>query len=153
MPKAASDTIKITIEVPGAAPALLEQLTAMLGLAATTAEPPGVAPAAEGPAPYPAAQQQAPTVPPAQYIPQVPYPPPLLQPPVAPPTTAPTLPTNAPTYTLDDLMRAGSSLADAGQREAVVNLIAQFGAPALAQIPPERYGEFAAALRGLGAQL
>ncbi|MCL2876664.1 MAG: hypothetical protein FWF12_10360 [Betaproteobacteria bacterium] len=149
MPRAASDVIKITLEVPGAAPALLEQLIAMLGLAVATAEPPNAEPVIDEPAPYPIAQQHTPAVPPVQYVPQAPYP----QPPVVPSTAAPAFPTSAPTYTLDDLMRAGSSLADAGQREAVVGLIAQFGVPTLAQVPPERYGEFAVALRGLGAQL
>jgi hypothetical protein len=76
------------------------------------------------------------------------------QPPAPPPMTPPpTIPTSAPTYALDDLMRAGSALADAGKREAVVALIGEFGAASMLQVPPERYGEFAARLRGLGAQL
>lgn len=122
-------TNSITLEVSNPAldriAAALEQLTAILGPAASV-----------------------PVVSAAPVVEQTPAP---LAPPVM--EQAPVLPSTAPSYTLDDLMRAGSSLADAGKREAVLQLIAQFGVPALAQLQPDRYGDFAAALRGLGAQL
>lgn len=69
------------------------------------------------------------------------------------PVTAPNVPAAAPTYTLDDLMRASCSLADAGKRQDVINLYDQFRIPALTALPKERYGEYAAALIGLGAKL
>lgn len=81
--------------------------------------------------------------------------PPTYQPPVqAPVQTAPAqVPSAAPGYQLEDLMRAGSALTDAGKGQAVQGLLAQFGVQAAVQLPPEQYGNFAAALRSLGAQL
>lgn len=67
---------------------------------------------------------------------------------------APTVaPTEAPKYTLDDLAKAGAGLAQAGKMDALLALLTQFGVQAVTQIPPEQYGAFATALRGLGALL
>lgn len=71
-----------------------------------------------------------------------------------PQSTAPTAPLAAPTsYALDDLARAASAVADAGKRQDILNLITGFGVRTLAEIPPDKYGAFATALRGLGARL
>lgn len=82
--------------------------------------------------------------------------------PVAPATTyaAPTAtPVNsapvgaAPSYAMEDLARAASQLMDAGKQQDLLGLLAQFGVQALTQLPKERYGEFATALRQMGAKL
>lgn len=78
-----------------------------------------------------------------------------------PPASAPTQPTPAPAaptaeshaFTFDDLARAASSLMDAGKQQQLLGLLQQFGIQRLDQLPKERCGEFATALRGLGARL
>ncbi|MDL2252639.1 hypothetical protein LJC49_01015 [Ruminococcaceae bacterium OttesenSCG-928-I18] len=75
-------------------------------------------------------------------------------PPVAPqPVAQPTIPTTERTYALDDLARAGASLMDTGKSGEAMALLGQFGIQTLTQLPPERYGEYATALRGLGAKI
>lgn len=77
------------------------------------------------------------------------------------PVTAPTVPVTAPAvpvapapaYTLEQLSLAARQLADAGRMADVQQLVAQFGAQTMAALPPERYGEFATALRGMGARI
>lgn len=108
----------------------------------------------------PAAPVQAPMQPPTATTPApVPQqqPAPAYNPPVAVSQPAPVqqAPTSVPVYQLPDLMRAASDVAGTGpeKRQQVLALINSFGAQAMNQIPPERYGEFAAALRGLGAKL
>ncbi|MBE6906144.1 MAG: hypothetical protein E7476_07745 [Ruminococcaceae bacterium] len=59
----------------------------------------------------------------------------------------------APTYAMEDLARAASQLMDAGRQQDLLGLLAQFGVQALTQLPKERYGEFATALRQMGAKL
>lgn len=73
------------------------------------------------------------------------------QPAVTPSNPAPVA--AAPAYTMDDLARAASALMDAGKQQQLVGLLGQFGVQALTQLPKERYGEFATALRGLGARI
>lgn len=105
----------------------------------------------------PAANQfigQQPTVPPVQ-VPQ----------PVAPtvptqqaPVQAPQAPqapvqTQIPTYTQQDLALAATQLMDSGKQQDVLNLIASFGVQALTQLPQEQFGNFATALRTLGAKI
>ncbi len=63
------------------------------------------------------------------------------------------VPTSAPSYTLDDLARAGMTLMDSGRQGDLQQLLAQFGVEALPALPPAQYGAFATALRGLGAQI
>ena len=59
----------------------------------------------------------------------------------------------APAYAMEDLARAASQLMDAGKQQDLLGLLAQFGVQALTQLPKERYGEFATALRQMGAKL
>lgn len=68
-----------------------------------------------------------------------------------PASTIPTAP--APNYTIADLQNACAPLMDAGRQQDLINLLKSFGVPALTLLPKERYGEFATALRGLGAQI
>jgi hypothetical protein len=81
---------------------------------------------------------------------------PIQQPQQTAPVTQPTqpLPTTAKQYSFDDLARAAGQLMDAGKQNDLINLLNnQFKVPALTQLPPEQFGAFATALRGLGAQL
>lgn len=59
----------------------------------------------------------------------------------------------APEYTLEQLARAGASLMSLGpdKAQAAQALLQQFGITTVTALPRERYGEFATALRGLGA--
>lgn len=62
--------------------------------------------------------------------------------------------TSALSYTLDDLARAAAPLMDSGVGQiALQQLLASFGVVALPELPQERYAEFAAALREMGAQI
>lgn len=104
-------------------------------------------------APTPAAAPLAPTMPPAPAA--APVPP--VAAPVAPPAPAPAAPaapvTTAPTYTLDQIAKAGASLVDAGKMEPLLALLSRYGVQAVTQLAPEHYGAFATELRALGAQI
>ncbi|WP_294856405.1 hypothetical protein [uncultured Oscillibacter sp.] len=66
---------------------------------------------------------------------------------------APVAPTAAPTYTMDQIAKAGAELAQAGKMPQLLGLLQQFGIQAINMLPEAQYGAFAMALRGLGAQL
>lgn len=104
-------------------------------------------------APMPPAAPLAPTMPPAPAA--APVPP--VAAPVAPPAPAPAAPavpvTTAPTYTLDQIAKAGASLVDAGKMEPLLALLSRYGVQAVTQLAPEHYGAFATELRALGAQI
>jgi len=95
--------------------------------------------------------QAAPTIPcqPQTAVPVAQQP--VIQPPVQQPATVPTA--QAPTYTLDQLAQAAAVLRDAGKLPQLQGLLQQFGIQSMQQLPPERYGEFATALRGMGAKI
>lgn len=98
-----------------------------------------------GPAPTTAAPVATPTPAPAPAAPAQT---------VAPTNPAPTVPvTTAPTYTLDQIAKAGASLVDAGKMEQLLALLAKYGVQAVTQLQPDQYGVFATELRTLGAQL
>ena len=96
---------------------------------------------------------------------QTPVQTPMPQTPVqAPQVVAPTVPTQQapvqapvqtqiPTYTQQDLALAATQLMDSGKQQDVLNLIASFGVQALTQLPQEQFGNFATALRTLGAKI
>lgn len=71
--------------------------------------------------------------------------------PSAPPVTA--APTAAPQYTLEQIMKAGAGLVQAGKMEQLSALMTQYGVNDVTKLPPAQYGAFATALRGLGAAL
>lgn len=74
--------------------------------------------------------------------------------PTVPAVEAPVVPTAAPTYTLDDIARAGMTLMDSGRQAELLDLLTnKFGVQALPALPKEQYGAFATALRELGAQI
>lgn len=73
--------------------------------------------------------------------------------PAIPSMAAPVAPTAAPTYTLEQISKAGADLAAAGKTPQLLGLLQQFGIQAVNMLPKEQYGAFATALRGMGAQL
>lgn len=128
--------MKIKIEADVAVLKAIDKLTTALeknavNISVSQDTPAPVAPVAT-PAPAPAAPAQT----------------------VAPTNPAPTVPvTTAPTYTLDQIAKAGASLVDAGKMEQLLALLAKYGVQAVTQLQPDQYGVFATELRTLGAQL
>lgn len=114
-----------------------------------------VSPAPVNPTPGPAPTMAAPVVAPS------PSPTPVTNAPTAGPTSAapgntpaPAVPVaGAPTYTLDQISRAGASLVDAGKMQQLLELLGRYGVQAVTQLKPEQYGAFATELRALGAQI
>ena len=125
------------------------QMPAPAGVAAQLGAPAGGAararPQTPGPAPAPV------TPPPA---PAAPVTPPAPAPAPAPQTAAPVMPVaGAPTYTLDQISKAGAALVDAGKMEPLLALLTKYGVQAITQLQPAQYGVFATELRALGAQI
>lgn len=73
--------------------------------------------------------------------------------PATPAAPAPSIPVTAPTYTLDQIAKAGAALVDAGKMEQLLALLGKYGVAAVTQLTPEQYGSFATELRALGAQI
>lgn len=71
----------------------------------------------------------------------------------APVASAPAVPVTAPTYTLDQIAKAGANLVDAGKMEQLLALLTKYGVQAVTQLTPDQYGAFATELRALGAQI
>lgn len=70
------------------------------------------------------------------------------------PAPAPAVPVaGAPTYTLDQISKAGAALVDAGKMEPLLGLLTKYGVQAITQLQPAQYGVFATELRALGAQI
>lgn len=155
--------MKIKIEADAAVLKAIDKLTTALeknavNISVSQDTPAPVAPVT--PAPVPPV-----TTPPATVVPTQPTPAPVATPtpapaPVAPAqTVAPTNPapavpvTTAPTYTLDQIAKAGASLVDAGKMGQLLALLAKYGVQAVTQLQPDQYGVFATELRTLGAQL
>ncbi|MGG3383057.1 hypothetical protein [Heyndrickxia faecalis] len=63
------------------------------------------------------------------------------------------VPTQAPTYTMDQLAVAATQLMDSGRQQELLDLLASFGIQALTQLPKDQYGAFATKLRELGAKI
>lgn len=73
--------------------------------------------------------------------------------PAVPVQNTPAVPTTAPSYTRDDLSRAAMTLMDKGMQVQLQQLIQSYGVNSLVELPQEQYGNFATALRGMGAQI
>lgn len=56
-------------------------------------------------------------------------------------------------YTLEQLQVAAAGLSSMGKMPQVMGILQQFGIQAMTELPRERYGEFATALREAGAQI
>ena len=63
------------------------------------------------------------------------------------------VPTENPTYNMDQLAVAATQLMDAGKRDALISLLGEFNVQALTALPQEQYGAFATRLRELGAKI
>lgn len=71
---------------------------------------------------------------------------------MAAPATVPT--TAMPQgYTIEQLQVAAAGLSQMGRMPQVLGILQQFGIQAMTELPKERYGEFATALREAGAQI
>lgn len=68
--------------------------------------------------------------------------------PAAVPTTA-----MAQAYTIEQLQVAAAGLTGMGKTPQLMGILQQFGIQAMTELPRERYGEFATALREAGAQI
>lgn len=168
--------MKIKIEADAAVLKAIDKLTTALeknavniSVSQDTPAPvaPVVTPAPVAPVVTPVTHAPVPpvTMPPATVVPTQPTPAPVATPTpapapaepaqtVAPTNPAPTVPvTTAPTYTLDQIAKAGASLVDAGKMEQLLALLAKYGVQAVTQLQPDQYGVFATELRTLGAQL
>lgn len=154
--------MNITVEAPDLAASILKLAKAI----ASGPDPDILTPDEPLPvASYPTAPTPAPVSPAPVTPTQTPAP--TATPPVAAPaptvgqtsaapgnTPAPTVPvTGAPTYTLDQISRAGASLVDAGKMQQLLELLGRYGVQAVTQLQPEQYGAFATELRALGAQI
>jgi len=148
--------MKIKIDVPELV-AAVEKLAAAIDKTALNITVPNegtlnfnmpAAPATPAPVPV----QTAPAPAPAPVAAPVPA-----APPVAPMPTAaaptPAVPVTAPTYTLDQIAKAGANLVDAGKMEQLLALLTKYGVQAVTQLTPDQYGAFATELRALGAQI
>ena len=56
-------------------------------------------------------------------------------------------------YTMEHLVSAARKLVDEGKQIELQQLLQTYGAPSVVMIPKDRFGDFAAALRGMGAEL
>lgn len=101
-------------------------------------QPAPSAPVAPTASPLPITTGQAPV----QTAPTAP-----IQPPVTP------VPTTERTYTLDELANAAMTLMDKGMQAQLQELLASYGVEALPALPKNLYGNFAIALRGMGANI
>lgn len=63
------------------------------------------------------------------------------------------VPTAEHTYTAEELQVAAVALVDKGMMVQLQGLLQQFGVNSLPELPAEKYGAFATALRGMGAQI
>lgn len=158
--------IKITIE---GLKELTEAVRALAGMAGGQAAVPGtpqpqqptagMAPAVQIPTGIPAQQPQVPVAAPQNYL-QAPVQPaapvttgmPQAQGAAVPGTAVPT--TAMPQeYTIEQLQVAAAGLSQMGRMSQVMGILQQFGIQAMTELPRERYGEFATALREAGAQI
>lgn len=154
--------IKITIEG-------LQDLTAAINRLAGQHSPAGITPAPAGqaqgvpavpvqtapapaPAPFQAGQPAGVSVPVQPQPYQAAVPPAPFQPTPVPQQPGP-LPTTAVAtgYTYDQLAVAAAGLVNQGKQQQLHEILQSFGVVAMTDIPKERYGEFAAAMKAKGA--
>lgn len=146
--------MKIKIEADAAVLKAIDKLTTALEKNAVNISVSQDTPAPVAPVAAPVTHAPVPpvTMPPATVVPTRPTPAPVATPTPAPAPAAPAQ-TVAPTYTLDQIAKAGASLVDAGKMEQLLALLAKYGVQAVTQLQPDQYGVFATELRTLGAQL
>lgn len=137
-------TIKISKEALGEACSVLREFLAQAPATVLPDQQSGVA--------VPTVQQatEAPAVPISQPAPQPASVTPTAQAPVSQPAPVPTA---EHTYTAEELQVAAVALVDKGMMVQLQGLLQQFGVNSLPELPAEKYGAFATALRGMGAQI
>jgi hypothetical protein len=130
--------IKVTVDLGEKTAALLETFIAALsGNKSVSAEAPASKTTIKTPATQEVKTEIKPTAPAVETQP-----------------TEAVVPTTAPTYTLIELGNAAKAILDAGNVEKLKALLTdQFGVKALTELAPERYGEFATAIRAMGAKI
>lgn len=168
--------INITVSCPDLVQAATILATAMGGIKISE-------PVIKNPTVVPVATNVSGTMQPAQYSSATPAAAPTLTPPVgqtAPANPAAANPTNgspsltmtgscpssaapvsnvplaqAPTYTLEQVSKAGADLitAQPAKMQELMGLMAQFGVQTVNALRPDQLGAFATALRGMGAQI
>ena len=147
--------IKVTVDVPGlpeAISALANALNRLQPANAISSEPVEAAQTAEGNPTIlstPAAGNTAPAAAttPAQSSPAAPVT-------EQTRTIGSTLPTSeAKSYTLDDLSRAGAVLIDQGKMPQLLDLLKKYGVQAVTQLNKSVYPAFVEEMKALGAQL
>lgn len=147
----------IEIQAPSLVAALEKLAAALTGTQTNTPTPPVIPTMPATVAPTPIIAPAPIAVPITQPAPPIAAP--LTAPAVTPAVnTSPVFPVSAPVaaapaYQLDDLARAAAQLMDAGKRDDLLALLAQFSVASMAQLPADQYGNFATALRQLGAKL
>lgn len=120
--------------------------------APTALTPPPAAPVVPVVPAVPVTPASAPVTTPAPVsAPTMPVPTDPVSAPAAPVATP--APTAAPSYTSEQLAKVGADLVQAGKMPQLLALLAQYGVQAVTQLPPEQYGPFALALRGLGGNI
>lgn len=110
-----------------------QTMTGQASPAAPIAQPAQAAAAPQQPAKTTPAPQPAPIAQPAQ--------------------EAAPVPTAEHTYTAEELQVAAVALVDKGMMVQLQGLLRQFEVNSLPELPAEKYGAFATALRGMGAQI
>ena len=93
--------------------------------------------------------QTAPVTPVTQSVPTTP----VQTAPVTQTVPVTSVPTTERTYSLDELANAAMTLMDKGMQSQLQELLASYGVEALPALPREMYGNFATALRGMGANI
>lgn len=140
------DTLRPQMPIPAAGPAPT--------LPQTPGPDPAVPPVAAPVAPAAPAVPVTPPAPVAAPAPPVVAPAGPAAPPAPAPAPAPVMPVaGAPTYTLDQISKAGAALVDAGKMDPLLALLTKYGVQAITQLQPAQYGIFATELRALGAQI
>lgn len=152
-------TMTITGETPEEIFSVIKGCSALIAESVPTATP--------DPAPVPAKVPAAPVAPaPAPATPVTPAPSYITPPPPPPiPMTAPApaysappaapVPTAAPSFTLDQVTRAGADLITARPdlMNALMAILPKYGVQTLAALKPEQLGPVATELRALGAKI
>lgn len=139
--------ITVTIHTPELAQAIQSLASAIKAANGDAEEPQAQVTVAQTPA-QPVQQAVPVQQPPAQQQAV-----PVQQPASMPGPVQQAVPVTAPTYTMDQLSIAAIQLMDAGKKTELLQLLQQFGVPALTELKPEQYGAFATALRQYGAKI
>lgn len=138
--------IRVTVEAKDLAQAINNLASAMGGgMTAKAAQPTAPQQPMQVQPQQPQQQMAAPL---QQPLPTAPQAAPVTQPAAAPVPIA-----QPPKYTVDQIMAAGATLMDAGKTNELLGLLQRFGVQAVMDLKEEQLGQFATALRELGAKI